>query len=242
LGNQPVRGERRRTLRRSEHLLASGRVLETHPSERAVRRDDIGHPSARPLVEDPSLRSAVESIRHLVESADPGVVFGSLARICAAGIADECIIDLVEYGHAPQRICSPSGASGPKGSASWRVDFGSAPDAADPYFGVAKFVWRERDPTRDERMIVSLLVDRAVASVARQRLAREVASARAAVDNLGVALETRERIGIAVGILMQVHNCSSADAFDRMKRVSRRDRRTLRDVAEGVLVDPNIDR
>jgi GAF domain-containing protein len=65
-------------------------------------------------------------------------------------------------------------------------------------------------------------------------LAAHVAVAVAAAterDHLRTALQTRETIGQAKGILMERHKISSADAFDLLVAASLRTNRKLRDVA-----------
>jgi AmiR/NasT family two-component response regulator len=58
-----------------------------------------------------------------------------------------------------------------------------------------------------------------------------VYSARELEGNLRAGMETRERIGQAVGVLMERHRLSSKQAFDLLVYVSQRTHRKLRDIA-----------
>jgi AmiR/NasT family two-component response regulator len=49
-------------------------------------------------------------------------------------------------------------------------------------------------------------------------------------ENLMRALESRQIIGQAIGILVGRQNCSSEDAFDMLRRASQRSNRKLREV------------
>jgi GAF domain-containing protein len=82
-----------------------------------------------------------------------------------------------------------------------------------------------------------------------RRLARDLASHAAVVlanaaalmsaeltnEHLRVALETRDMIGQAKGILMARQGVSSDEAFDVLRRASQRQNRKLRDVATDVV-------
>jgi response regulator NasT len=54
-------------------------------------------------------------------------------------------------------------------------------------------------------------------------------------DQLHAALKTRPAIEQAKGILMAEHGCSPDEAFDMLSEASQRNKRKLRDVAEGVV-------
>jgi len=62
-----------------------------------------------------------------------------------------------------------------------------------------------------------------------QRLERQVVE-------LQEALEARKLIERAKGILMQVHGLSEAEAFQRMRRISMDNRKSMREVAEAILL------
>jgi len=54
-------------------------------------------------------------------------------------------------------------------------------------------------------------------------------------QNLEAALETRDRIGQAKGILIASHKITSDDAFDLLRRSSQNLNRKLRDIADHVI-------
>jgi AmiR/NasT family two-component response regulator len=55
------------------------------------------------------------------------------------------------------------------------------------------------------------------------------------VENLTVALESNREIGVAVGILMATHLLTAEQAFNRLRDVSQRRHRKLRDIAQHVV-------
>jgi GAF domain-containing protein len=70
-----------------------------------------------------------------------------------------------------------------------------------------------------------------------------VYAARELEANLRAGMETRERIGQAVGVLMERHRLTSQQAFDLLVYVSQRTHRKLRDIANWVTdtgEDPQI--
>ena len=89
-----------------------------------------------------------------------------------------------------------------------------------------------QDPLDEaEREIVDLLT----AVLAKHEEAqRDLAAAKQERDHLLIALETRERIGEAKGILMATRGCTSEEAFDLLRRESQRSNRKLRDVASEI--------
>jgi hypothetical protein len=61
-----------------------------------------------------------------------------------------------------------------------------------------------------------------------------VYSARELEGNLRAGMETRERIGQAVGVLMERHRLTAQQAFDLLVYVSQRTHRKLREIANWV--------
>jgi GAF domain-containing protein len=55
------------------------------------------------------------------------------------------------------------------------------------------------------------------------------------VEQLKEALQSREIIGQAKGILMQRERCTADDAFDKLREISQRSNIKLREVAQGVV-------
>ena len=61
------------------------------------------------------------------------------------------------------------------------------------------------------------------------------------VEQLRDALETRKLIERAKGVLMEIHNLKEADAFNRMRRTSMDNRKSMREVAEAILLTYQIE-
>jgi two-component system, response regulator PdtaR len=61
------------------------------------------------------------------------------------------------------------------------------------------------------------------------------------VVQLKDALETRKLIERAKGILMEVHGLKEADAFSRMRRTSMDNRKSMREVAEAILLTHQVE-
>lgn len=78
----------------------------------------------------------------------------------------------------------------------------------------------------------SLLSQQAAAVLANAAAFAEVTSR---IEHLREALDTRDVIGQAKGILMARERCDAAAAFDLLRRASQRSNRKLRDVAEDLI-------
>lgn len=61
------------------------------------------------------------------------------------------------------------------------------------------------------------------------------------VEQLKDALETRKLIERAKGILMEVHGLKEAEAFSRMRRTSMDNRKSMREVAEAILLTHQVE-
>lgn len=61
------------------------------------------------------------------------------------------------------------------------------------------------------------------------------------VEQLKDALETRKMIERAKGILMEVHGLKEAEAFNRMRRTSMDNRKSMREVAEAILLTHQVE-
>jgi two-component system, response regulator PdtaR len=61
------------------------------------------------------------------------------------------------------------------------------------------------------------------------------------VENLKDALETRKLIERAKGVLMELHGLKEAEAFNRMRRASMDSRKSMREVAEAVLLSHQVE-
>ena len=69
---------------------------------------------------------------------------------------------------------------------------------------------------------------------------REIRWLRQRVAELEDALETRKVVERAKGILMDLHGLSEADAFRRMRKTSMDNRRTMKEVAEAILLSHDL--
>jgi hypothetical protein len=137
----------------------------------------------RPYVRE--LRDVAIAMRHLVASAEPAVVFSSLARACVPRFSDSCTVDIVEHERAGYRISYPRT---PSADAAYNAGPVVA-DAAEAvhvlcttiegepntshrrYFGVVTHSWNEYQPNLADAAIAQFLVDTAVAAVEWERLA-----------------------------------------------------------------------
>jgi two-component system, response regulator PdtaR len=61
------------------------------------------------------------------------------------------------------------------------------------------------------------------------------------VDELRDKLESRKVVERAKGILMEVHGLSESEAFARMRRTSMDSRKSMRDVAEAILLSHQVE-
>ena len=61
------------------------------------------------------------------------------------------------------------------------------------------------------------------------------------VDELKGALETRKLVERAKGILMEVHGLKEAEAFSRMRRASMDHRKSMREIAEAILLTHHVE-
>ncbi len=61
------------------------------------------------------------------------------------------------------------------------------------------------------------------------------------VDDLREKLEARKTIERAKGVLMEVHGLTEAEAFSRMRRTSMDSRKSIRDVAEAILLTHQVE-
>lgn len=200
-----------------------------------------------------AVREAV--LDRIVTSNEPAAVLASLARGVVPELAVACSVSIVDddqvtsevtYPERPvRRGAEPAGASG-SGSAGraagilvtvrTRVD----PLANQPGLSVvARFELDARRATEEPPMLVevtaSLLLERAAQMIQRGRLAAALEAERNKTQNLTVALESNREIGQAIGILMARRRITSEQAFDRLRAVSQRTHRKLRELAEDVV-------
>jgi response regulator NasT len=65
---------------------------------------------------------------------------------------------------------------------------------------------------------------------------RELQALRGEIGNLNEALQTRKAVERAKGILMRVHGIDEAAAFGRIQRESRDSHRTMKEIAEEIIL------
>jgi hypothetical protein len=131
----------------------------------------------------------VSGLLRLVASAQPAVVFTSLAALCVPTFSDECRIVIDEDDCARYLIIRPLGAadnslaavSGERSAAATGPQLLSGQTVRTPflalsstgefdYRGVVTHYWRDDHPTPVDAALAQLAVDRAVATVHRERL------------------------------------------------------------------------
>lgn len=70
---------------------------------------------------------------------------------------------------------------------------------------------------------------------------QDLAGLEQEVEQLKDALETRKLIERAKGILMEVHGLKETEAFNRMRRTSMDNRKSMREVAEAILLTHQVE-
>ncbi|HUG15013.1 MAG TPA: response regulator [Thermomicrobiales bacterium] len=69
---------------------------------------------------------------------------------------------------------------------------------------------------------------------------RELQELEREVTDLREALETRKLVERAKGVLMEVHGLRESDAFNRMRKTSMDNRKSMREVAEAILLTHEV--
>lgn len=191
--------------------------------------------------------AVLSALQRLVASPEPSVVLASLTDVCAPTMADECWGTILEAGVArPLSMAAPLDAGQPSTPATWTMPLAGgdqftlsfAQNAWEQYpefSGTMSWRWQDRDrPTRSDKVIAQLLLDRAIDVVRTQRLEAAVAFERDKAANLQVALVSNREIAQAIGILMSAHKLTSQQGFDLLRTASQHTHRKLRDVAAEV--------
>lgn len=194
------------------------------------------------------LARLAQAMDQLIASAQPAVVFSSLARLCVPAFSDRCIIDLTEDDNAAYRIDYPGGArpAVPHADpARLRTRVTATPGTAQrPYCAEVIHSWDHYTPSDADAAIAQLLVTRAVTAIDRERLDDLARHALDQAANLQIALSSNRQIGTALGILMANHKITDTAAFTLLRTTSQRTHRKLRDIADDVVqtgcLDPRI--
>ena len=188
-------------------------------------------------------------MRHLVVSAQPAVVFTSLAALCVPAFSDECRIIIEEEGHVGYRIIRPVPDPGSQlaalsqeyvsreggsrqlvGARIVRTPIVAMQLSGERYRGVVVHHWHTgRHPTRADVARAQRIVDRAVVTVHQERLTSRLGQQRCTTENLQQALGAgaNPEIDAAIGILMTCRGVPYAQAFDLLRIASRQSHRKV---------------
>ena len=186
----------------------------------------------------------VEALKHLVTSAEPAVVFTSLARLCVPLVCDSATVVILDGDEQAYRISWPRPTLDSAPAAFSLVDTHRitadsvltpivAPevDGHPPYRGVLALSYQGRQPTPAEALVGQFLVERTVALIHAERVAAALTAESAKVANLQLALASNRDIGVAMGIIMAGRKVTSEQAFDLLRTASQNTHRKLRDIA-----------
>lgn len=182
--------------------------------------------------QDHPLGAALRALEALACSAEPAVVFSSLVRLCAPTIFASATATITGPDETVYAVSWPrDAAEHHQSQRSIVVTPFEAPASGDHsgYRGVVSLRFDGRDPVTP--YLAQLLVDRAMATVERQRLLESTARQRTVVENLEVALRSNREISVAVGILMVTRALSTDSAFELLRHVSQHTNTKLRAIA-----------
>jgi len=191
----------------------------------------------------------------LVASAEPAVVFTSVAQLSVAALSDTCLVaieqddDLAYLIARPRsttpdralspRVLLPASASSCQLLARHAVSTPIAAPAYDGemgYRGVLIQRWTSHEPTLCDAALARMAVAQAVAVVQRERIVAALEESQHTVQNLQRALATCREIGVAVGILMSSQRITHSQAFELLSSASRSQNRKVRDIAAEVVL------
>ena len=205
-------------------------------------------PSADP---GPGLEPVLQALDGLVTSAEPAVVFTSLARLCVPVLCDAATITVTTADQLAYQAKWPWNVANPEDSGLIRQAMagrqvvssdavltpilGRSTEGVPDYRGVLALYFHTAPPTPVHSVLAQLVVERAVAMIERERLTDIVTAQQAQAGNLSIALSTNRQIATAIGILMAGHKLTSERAFDLLRRVSQHSHRKLHDIALDVI-------
>lgn len=222
--------------------------------------EQISPPPTLQALMDTDVAAVLSALRQLTASAEPAVVFTSLAAICATTLSDECRVYIEEDGNAAYQICQPTALPATPDKSGLSPEYhgqhitedtvstliGAGTTAEHPgYRGLVVHRWHHRrPPTALDAALAQAAVDQAEALIIRQRLTDLTQNLRRTMTNLQAALDSNREIGAAMGILMATHRISQSQAFDLLRAASQCSNRKLRDVASEVvfmgMLDPTV--
>jgi ANTAR domain len=143
---------------------------------------------------------------------------------------------------ASARSVQATGSAPPVAMKSIITTFQAGSGHGYPSFaGILVHSWAERDPSEDDAVIARLLVDRALAIVQHERLARAAARADSRAAKLAIDLITSRIEGEATGILMAQHQVTRAKAASLLRQASQTRQQDLREIAVGVVRAGDLD-
>lgn len=208
--------------------------------------DDVETPATGLKYDAPAWRdptAVLNAVQELVPSVRAVDVLASLAGLCAPAFSDACWATIREgdvttpitpAGSQPRPITAGGCSRLVEGVLVLDIE-GEGCEGWPPFTAEMAWLWHDRDrPTRSDKVIARLLLDRASALIGTQRLAATVDAQRGEADNLRTALHSNREIGQAIGILMWSHKMTSQQGFERLRTVSQHTHRKLRDVAAEV--------
>lgn len=192
-----------------------------------------------------------EVLGRVVSSAEPAVVFASVAAAAVPALARACSIMVVDDEHAAFEIRYPVDGGvhdrDAAGTVLVSVDVGDHALAGEPGYAVtADFhvdpaCVSETTSADMIRAVASLLVRAATHLVREGRLEAALDTQAGRAENLTVALQTSRGIGQAIGILMSSQQLTAKQAFQALRSVSRHTHRKLHDLADDVAESGMLD-
>jgi ANTAR domain-containing protein len=200
-----------------------------------------------------ALPDLLEVLGSIVRSAEPAVVFSSVAQLCVPMLSARARIAITEADDRQYLIAHPLDPAHRDSGIDGEVAFGGIRVADDSvvteiqgdavgshtaFRGV--MVLEVAEPRRPDALVAQLVVDRAVAVITAERQAAVAAAQRVRADNLERGMLTSREIGIAIGIVMSRHKLTQAQAFELLRLVSQDTNRKLRDVAVDVVVAGDV--
>jgi hypothetical protein len=200
------------------------------------------------------LPDLLELLDSMVESAEPAVVFSSVARLCVPTLSSQVSIAITEGDEQNYLIAHPVEQSRPGPDLGGEVAFGGIRVSDDcvvteihgdavgshaAFRGV--MVLQLAEPASMDALVAQLIVERAVAIIAGERLTAIADAQQARADNLEQAMHTSREIGIAIGIVMSRHKLTQVPAFELLRMISQETNRKVRDIALDVIIAGDVE-